>query len=197
MIKIVKLALLTFFVVCLSPLIILTRIGYLLKYEGFLDMFGKMLSIFPGRPGSFLRIAYYKFAVTGIDLSVHIDFGSFLSRRDTVIEAGVVIGAYSIIGQAHIKKNTLISSRVSILSGKYQHGKAFGDSGKSLKENKMEFEKVQVGSGCWIGENVIIMDDIGDDCIISAGSVVTKKIPNHSLAIGNPARIMNRENWND
>jgi acetyltransferase-like isoleucine patch superfamily enzyme len=197
MIKIVKLVLLGFFVICVSPLILLTRLGYLFRFEEFLDMFGKMLSVFPGRPGSYLRIAYYKFVIRSIHSSVHIDFGSFLSRRDTVIEPGVVIGAYSIIGQAHIKKNTLISSRVSILSGKYQHGKALGSSGQSLKDNKMEFEKVLVGSGCWIGENVIIMDDVGDQCIVSAGSVITKKIPDHSLAIGNPARIMNRENWND
>jgi len=197
MIKVIKLLLLGFFMLCVSPLILLTRLAYVFKSEIFLDMFGKMLSLIPGRLGSYIRIAYYKFVVSGIDSSVYMDFGSFLARRDVRIEAGVVIGAYCIVGQAHINKNTLISSRVSIMSGKYQHGKAFGDKGKSLKENKMEFEKVQVGSGCWIGENVIIMDNVGDDCIISAGSVVTKKIPDHSLAIGNPARAMNRENWND
>jgi maltose O-acetyltransferase len=31
---------------------------------------------------------------------------------------------------------------------------------------------------------------IGDECIIGAGSVVTKDIPSHSIAVGSPARVI-------
>lgn len=32
--------------------------------------------------------------------------------------------------------------------------------------------------------------EIGDDCVIGAGSVVTKSIPSGSIAAGNPARVL-------
>lgn len=31
---------------------------------------------------------------------------------------------------------------------------------------------------------------VGDNCVIGAGSVVTKDIPAHSVAVGNPARVI-------
>jgi len=35
---------------------------------------------------------------------------------------------------------------------------------------------------------------IGDYSIIGAGSVVTKDIPPHSIAVGNPARVLRQRN---
>ena len=51
-----------------------------------------------------------------------------------------------------------------------------------------------VGSNALIGMGAIVLDDaeIGRDCIIGAGALVTKgmRIPDGSLAFGNPARII-------
>lgn len=49
-----------------------------------------------------------------------------------------------------------------------------------------------IGERCAIGINVIILCGvkIGDECIIGAGSVVTKDIPSNSIAVGNPARVI-------
>jgi len=51
-----------------------------------------------------------------------------------------------------------------------------------------------VGSRCLIGMGSVLLDGavIGDDCIIGAGSLVTQgtRIPNGSLAIGRPARVV-------
>ena len=51
---------------------------------------------------------------------------------------------------------------------------------------------VTIGDGCWIGEKVCILPGvtIGKKCIVGAGSVVTKSIPNFSMAVGNPAKII-------
>ena len=44
---------------------------------------------------------------------------------------------------------------------------------------------------------------IGDDVVIGAGSVVTKDIPSHSVAVGNPCHVIrkitdaDREYWED
>ena len=51
-----------------------------------------------------------------------------------------------------------------------------------------------IGDNCWIGENVIVLPGvhIGDGSIIGAGAVVTHDIPNYSLAVGNPAKVIKK-----
>lgn len=54
---------------------------------------------------------------------------------------------------------------------------------------------VIIGNNVWIGGGTIILPGvkIGDNCVIGAGSVVTKSIPDNSVAFGNPCRVI-REN---
>ena len=54
--------------------------------------------------------------------------------------------------------------------------------------------EVSIGDGCWIGEKVIILPGvkIGKKCVIGAGSVVTKSVPDFSIAVGNPAKVIKR-----
>jgi len=55
---------------------------------------------------------------------------------------------------------------------------------------------VVIGSFVWMGFTVIVLPGvtIGDYSIIGAGSVVTKDIPPHSIAVGNPARVLRQRN---
>ncbi|WP_296085183.1 acyltransferase [uncultured Agrobacterium sp.] len=50
----------------------------------------------------------------------------------------------------------------------------------------------RIGKRCFIGARSIILPgiEIGDECVIGSGSVVTKNVPSRSLAAGNPARIL-------
>lgn len=52
--------------------------------------------------------------------------------------------------------------------------------------------KVVIGNDVFIGAGTIILPNvtIGDKVIIGAGSVVTHSIPNNSVAVGNPARVI-------
>lgn len=49
---------------------------------------------------------------------------------------------------------------------------------------------ITIGDGAWIGAGALIMPgvSIGDGAVIGAGSVVTKDVPAHTLAVGNPCR---------
>lgn len=51
---------------------------------------------------------------------------------------------------------------------------------------------ITIKSNCWIASNVVICGGvtIGEGCVIGAGSVVTRDIPDHSLACGNPCRVI-------
>ena len=50
---------------------------------------------------------------------------------------------------------------------------------------------ITVGNNCWFGANVSVMPGvtIGNGCVIAAGAVVTKDIPDNSLAAGVPAKV--------
>ena len=51
---------------------------------------------------------------------------------------------------------------------------------------------VSIGDNVWIGGNTVICPGvhIGSNCVIGAGSVVTKDIPDWSLAAGNPCKVI-------
>lgn len=51
---------------------------------------------------------------------------------------------------------------------------------------------VHIGNDCWFGANVVVCPGvtIGDNCVIGAGSVVTRDIPANSFAAGNPCRVI-------
>lgn len=53
----------------------------------------------------------------------------------------------------------------------------------------------RIGKNCFIGGNALILPgvEIGDCCIVGAGSVVTKSVPPNSIVAGNPAQIVKRD----
>lgn len=56
-----------------------------------------------------------------------------------------------------------------------------------------QIKEVKIGDGTWLGENVcIIGSSLGKGCVIGANSVVTRDIPDYSVAVGSPARIIKR-----
>ena len=67
-------------------------------------------------------------------------------------------------------------------------------SGIDRRDWKVRGEPIHIGKDVWIGANVTILPgvDIGDDCVIGAGSVVTKDVPSGMTVVGNPARPIQR-----
>ena len=68
------------------------------------------------------------------------------------------------------------------------------------KEKVTEYAlPVTVGSHSWIGGDVVITPGvtIGENCVIGAGSVVTKDIPDNSIAVGNPCKVIRKINDKD
>ena len=51
---------------------------------------------------------------------------------------------------------------------------------------------VSIGDDCWLGANVVVCSGvtIGNGCVIGAGSVVTKNIPDNCFAAGVPCRVI-------
>ena len=61
----------------------------------------------------------------------------------------------------------------------------------------LEYAKpIKVGDNVWIGGNVVVLPGvtIGNNCVIGAGSIVVKNIPDNSIAVGNPCKVIKQIN---
>lgn len=73
----------------------------------------------------------------------------------------------------------------------------------AIEKNDWNHEKglrkeVHIGNYTFIGQNSLIMPGvtIGDNCIIGAGSIVNKDIPDRTVAAGIPVKIIDSiDNW--
>lgn len=109
---------------------------------------------------------------------VRIGVGSRVGVGSVVV-GPVDIGRYVFLGQ-HVSVQGLI------------HG--YEDVTQDPNLQPLMLRPVKVGDYTHLGTNSTIMAGvtIGERCQIGAGSVVTKNIPPYSVAVGNPARVVKR-----
>ena len=117
-----------------------------------------------------------------------IGFGTLFAQMDTEISKGVYIGPQCNIGMCKIGENCLIASGVHIMSGSMQHG--IDDIDTPIQQQKGDYKKIEIGEDSWIGNGSMVMANIGKKCVIGAGSVVTKEVPDFSIVAGNPAKLI-------
>ena len=154
----------------------------------FFESHGELLSLVPGKTGRYLRNAYYWMTLESCPLDCCFLLGSAFTQSNAMVGHRVYIGAFSQVGSASSGDSTLLGDHVQILSGSRQH--SFNDSGRTIQESEQEFAYIAIGANCWIGTNSVVMANLGRDCVIGAGSVVSKAVPDNSLAVGNPARVI-------
>lgn len=175
--------------IAVSPLILLTRLEEWLLGVETERVFGackEFLAIIPTPIGNFARQAYYWGSCQGVARFTSINFGSMIAHRRAIIADGVVIGSFSIIGSVRIGRNALIAPKVSILSGKYPHGRP--EERTAYGKGAMFFEMIAIGENCFIGQGAIVLANVGQGCTIAAGSVVNRDVPDGATVMGNPAR---------
>lgn len=100
--------------------------------------------------------------------------------------------------QIIIGDNALIAPNVQIYTA-FHPTNAADRFGSPKEDGSFEFCKtrtapVVIGDNVWIGGGAILLPGvtIGDNAVIGAGSVVTKDIPAHSVACGNPCRVIRK-----
>lgn len=109
------------------------------------------------------------------------------------IRHGVCINPFTTIDiQSHLEigENTLIAPGCYICD--YDHN--FENLEKPINKQGYVSQPITIGSDVWIGAKSIILKGvhIGKGVVIGAGSVVTCDIPDFSIAVGNPARVVKK-----
>lgn len=135
---------------------------------------------------------------SGISLgnNVFLCEGAWLiGGQDLSIGDNTTVGHFSHIvcsERVTIGNNVLIADKVFISD--CTHG--YKDVNLPIyKQPVKDLRPVIIGDDSWIGENVCIIGcSIGKHCVIGANSVVKDDIPDFSVAVGNPAKVVKKYN---
>lgn len=179
---------LMFAVVMLPITLLYWLLNLALNNDALFAGFSQFVSLFPGKSGSLLRTGFYRFSMHYCHPNVVIGFGALFSQRNTSIAKNTYIGPQCNIGKCRIGQDTLLGSGVHIMSGKGQHN--FDDLSTPIKNQGGTFEQVTIGDDCWVGNNALIMANVGNHCVVAAGSVVINDIPDYAIVAGNPAKVI-------
>lgn len=168
------------------------------------SFYGIMLTPFLGKAGNRLQI-YNPLKIDGlkniyIGNNVRIGYKSWLSASTAIsknvkltIGNGCAIGGFNHIfatGEIKIGNNVLTADKVYISDNLHNYENI---EIPIIKQAIKQINSVEIGDGTWIGENACIIGaKIGRNCVIGANSVVTKDIPDYSVAVGVPAKIIKR-----
>jgi acetyltransferase-like isoleucine patch superfamily enzyme len=124
--------------------------------------------------------------------SVSVRIGKNFQMNDQVHITG--------ISNVEIGDNVLVASKVYISD--MSHGSYQGDDNDSHpdsvpKERPLFHKDVIIKDNVWIGEFVTVLPGvtIGKGSIIGANSVVSNDIPDYCIAVGSPARVIKKYNF--
>lgn len=118
-------------------------------------------------------------------VTVNNGLGPVLIGDHTIIGLGsVIIGPVTIGNQVMLAQNIVVSGQ--------NHG--YEDVTTPPRLQKDILKQITISDNVWIGANSVITAGVtlGKHCIIGAGSVVTKSIPDYCVAVGNPARVIKK-----
>jgi acetyltransferase-like isoleucine patch superfamily enzyme len=106
---------------------------------------------------------------------------------DVIISESCFISACN---RVVIEENVGISPNVMIID----NSRKPGDVSRPSKEQDLKISYVYIGADSWIAYGACVMPNvtIGKHCIIGALSVVNRDIPSYSVAVGAPARVVKR-----
>jgi acetyltransferase-like isoleucine patch superfamily enzyme len=175
------------------PVFVLYQAGRLvLGPEKAFPGWSQLFCLFPGLCGVYLRRAFYRLVLPRCGSDCCLGFGTVFSHPTAEVGRAVYVGTYCCLGDVTLEDDVLIASHVSITNGAGQHGIERLDV--PIREQPGSWPRVTIGRDTWVGERAVILADVGQHCVIGAGSVVTQPVPDYAIAVGVPARVVRFRN---
>lgn len=165
------------------------------------------------RPRWFVRLLapLYQYRGRGSKIyhSVRMDtppYRRFSLGQNSVVESfccinnavgDVIIGDYTriglhntIIGPVTIGNHVNLAQGITVTALNHN----FSEADKRIDEQGVSTGQVVIGDDVWIGANAVVLPNvsIGRHCVIAAGAVVTKDVPDGCVVAGVPAKIIKR-----
>lgn len=123
--------------------------------------------------------------LTGKQSKIKIGDNCYIGYNNTFLAGGNIT----------LEDGVLMASNILISSENHSINP---ESPDYYMNQKLSCAPIIVGEGTWIGEKVSILSGvtIGKKCVIGAGSIVAKDIPDFSIAVGSPAKVIKKYNFN-
>ena len=154
-----------------------------------------------------LKLVNTKIYIKGKNNTLHIK--NNVNIRNSFIQivgdnCSIVIGDNCVIGhdcylsakedhiKLHIDNDCMFSRNVKLMTS---DGHPIYHNGKIINVAK----NITIHKKVWLADNVTILKgvEIGNNSVVGINSVLTKSIPSHSIAAGNPAKVIKQEvSWN-
>ena len=177
------------FAILVFPMVLSYRIGSMcLGKQSAFRASSEYMSLLPGTLGVYMRFAFYRQVLSDCGDDACVSFGTVFSHPGMRIGRSVYVGNFCSVGDATLEDDVLLASNVSIMNGSKQHGIERLDI--PVREQPGVFEHVTIGKDTWIGERAIVSVSVGQHCIIGAGAVVTKPVPDYAIVVGVPAKVI-------
>lgn len=173
-------------------------LNYLRKFRfQFLIQLANVLPVFHSGISTRIKNSLLRSTELRIGTPVFIDHGfRCICPKNIVIESNVSLGhdnhlwAFTPITIGH---HTITAKDLLIISASHDVN----------SYEPLDNQDVVIGPGCWIGARVTILGGvtIGKGCVIGAGAVVKDSIPDWSIAVGIPAKVISKRDptekiWN-
>lgn len=149
------------------------------------------------RGEKYIKVGRHFRAMSGLRLEALEEFRGQYFNPKIIIGDFFDAGQYCHIGAINnieIGNHVLLGSKVCIID--HSHGDTSRDNMLLPPgERKLVSKgKIVIGNNVWIGDGVVILSgvSIGDNSIIGANAVVTKDIPDNTIAAGIPAKVINK-----
>ena len=148
---------------------------------------------FGGKLAKKLRAATAKGFIRSCGKNVNIEHGAHISSKLSIGDnSGIGVDCHC-GGALTVGNDVMMGPECVIISRNHDFSRT--DIPMRL-QGFMEEEPVTIGNDVWLGRRVMIMPGvhIGNGCIIAAGAVVTKDVPDYAIVGGVPARIIRFRN---
>jgi UDP-2-acetamido-3-amino-2,3-dideoxy-glucuronate N-acetyltransferase len=112
-------------------------------------------------------------------------------QRGVVLGRNVKVEAFAFIPTGvTVEDGAFIGPHVCFTNDRYP--RAVDEAGELLAAGAWAVASTVVGRGASIGANATIVCGVtvGEGALVGAGSTVTRDVPPHTLAVGNPARVV-------
>ena len=149
--------------------------------------FAQSFALGPGMPGSYLRAAYYKMTLSESSLDVTLSLGTYFVQPDSVLKEGCF--NRRVLRDRSCFHRRSLADRIARADPERPPA-ACTQCRRHLE--RLAYDRITVGSDCWIGDGAVVMADLGEGVTVGAGSVVTKPVLSGTVVVGNPARPLQR-----
>ncbi len=120
--------------------------------------------------------------------------GKYLGVSEGARIQRATLGAYCCIGH-RVSINPYQHPIHWLSSHGFQYHRYGFDAAEYRNLTKLPYESVvqrdvTIGNDVWVGDNAVVMADVGDGAIIGAGAVVTRYVPPYAVTAGSPAQVI-------